>query len=107
VREAKKASRRRGRGKPVEHAHRPDAVAAKKEHRKGQQRSDWSPVDADRARAPKSERAKAGERSQGGNYIERALAANSGGGNGYGRPAAKPTASGGGYGYRGPKRQGA
>ncbi|HEX8570413.1 MAG TPA: DEAD/DEAH box helicase [Caulobacteraceae bacterium] len=106
VREAKKASRRRGRGTPVEHAHRPDAPAAKREHRKGQQRTEWSPVDADRARAPKSERAKAGERSQGGNYIERALSAQGGGG-GYGaRPAAKP-AAGGGYGSRGPKRQGA
>ena len=63
-------------------------------------------MDADRPRAPKSPRAKAGERANGGNYIERALAAaapSSGGG--YGQRSAKPAAAAGGYGSRGPKRQ--
>jgi len=93
-RAAKQAKRHRGRGKPGDHAGRPDAPAAKAGHRKPG--GDWSPVEVNRPGAPKSARAKAGERSHGGGFGVPAPAARSAG---YGRsaPAARPQ---GGYGSR-------
>jgi ATP-dependent RNA helicase RhlE len=84
-RNAKQAKRQRGRGKPAQHAHRPDAPAAKAVHRKGQG-GEWSPVEPNRAAASaKPARPRPAPRAASGGY-------------GAAAPAARP--QGGGYGSR-------
>ena len=99
-RAAKQASRRRGRGKPVDHAHRPEGAQAKTQHRKGGRpqgaphgaqakpqggmAAKWTPMDGERPAA----QPKAAARPAGGGYGQRPAG---GGGNGGG--------------YRGPRRQ--